>query len=211
MWTDEDVLEILNNFITCKKEDFTYDYGNDFIYNNNLTQSFLDNFNICSGATRMVFVGKEKKYNCVYKISYTNVWEIDYCEEEYERGREITDAGFGDLVLQLSFVGTLDNGLMLYKQKKGQTIEDYGSPNSYRSQESIDCASDYFSYSHNSIEDENWIADLFAYCGEERGWDFISFLEENEFDTDLHRGNYGYCNNIPCLIDYAGYISDIEF
>jgi hypothetical protein len=52
--------------------------------------------------------------------------------------------------------------------------------------------------------DEEWLMDFIAFWGEERMLAFIKFCEE-WFIDDLHGGNLGYVNGIPCLVDYSSY------
>jgi hypothetical protein len=56
----------------------------------------------------------------------------------------------------------------------------------------------------NFYLDEEWLMDFIAFWGEERMLAFIKFCDE-WFIDDLHGGNLGYVDGVPCLVDYSSF------
>ena len=77
------------------------------------------------------------------------------------------------------------------RSKKNYTEEERETANAIRDNEKF-------------YLDEEWLMDFIAFWGKERMLQFIKFCND-WFIDDLHGGNLGYVNGIPCLVDYSSY------
>ena len=51
---------------------------------------------------------------------------------------------------------------------------------------------------------DNWLLDFLIYWGEEILKQLCDFIYNHDIE-DLHNGNIGYRNGVPCLVDYSSY------
>ena len=175
---------------------------------------------IDAGATRMVFL--PERYDFVIKVNFDGTeiynyndeddefvfqpYQFDYNDEEMNRIRVATEAGFGSLFLEMDTVATVHNR-DFYLQRKATYIGFSSlvevSADSRKKSEGM----------RNTPEDHChvlWRARVIELYGESFWknlvkWDEVELIRL--FD-DMHCGNYGYCGDRPVFIDVGGFYEE---
>ena len=131
--------------------------------------------------------------------------EWNYCETEANRYKMAKFEGFEEAFAKTEEV-TRINGYPIYKQEKAVTLSEDERYNSGEKQhtEKEEQEAEELEDTYCTDLSSFWICDAIAYYGKEFVKKLLDFLNWNEF-TDLHSSNIGYIDNIPVLIDYAGY------
>lgn len=172
---------------------------------------------INAGATRMVFIPEQ--YDFVIKVNFDGTevydfdnehdeytfqpYQFDYNEEEMNRIRVATEAGFGSLFLEMEPVANVD-GRDFYLQRKATHVGFSSlvtvSADSRKKSESM----------KNTPEDHChvlWRARVIELYGESFWKNLVKWdeVEVIRLFDDMHGGNYGYCGDRPVFIDVGGF------
>ena len=183
-----------------------------------------------SGATKFVIIPANLDY--VIKIPFNGQYEWDWEEDSdvftpFEEGGK-DDYDYLDLELKIledwkteeminenfllvQFLLPIEevdeiNGFSIYIQKKAISYtdlyeEDKKVPVSEESRIKVQEISNREGF-YSSLPID-WLASCYNELQDEIK--MMKFLRSIKYIHDLHRGNIGYCNNIPVIIDYAGY------
>jgi len=135
---------------------------------------------------------------------HNNEW--DYCETESIRYEVAEKNDMADHFARTWLLGEV-RGWPIYAQTKACMFLsaascEIRSKRNYTQQER-DVASKAKKDNCIHLADE-WVMDFISFWGVDRFSAFSCFLDEWEI-TDLHAGNLGYVNGIPCLVDYSSY------
>lgn len=176
---------------------------------------------INAGATRMVFIPEQ--YDFVIKVNFDGTetynynndevdgddefvfrpYQFDYNDEEMNRIRVATEAGFGSLFLEMELVATVHNR-DFYLQRKATHIGFSSlitvSADSRKKSESM----------KNTPEDHChvlWRARVIELYGESFWKNLVKWdeVEVIRLFDDMHGGNYGYCGDRPVFVDVGGF------
>lgn len=174
------------------------------------------------GATKLVIIPYDSHY--VIKIPYNMAIHYgeyfdftglpkgvnDYCQYELILYNMAKESGWADFFLPIQYLGEF-KGIPIYIQNKA---EDYFS-----------CTINYASENSKKIVTKriketdflrsftlpfDWVAcclDWLHSLNELRK--FFYFLEKEKISRDLHRGNIGFYQNRPVIIDYGGYFEEV--
>ena len=170
------------------------------------------------GASKLVIIPFDTDY--VIKIPFNSnhnefgaTWEAfytqDYCEKEvelYDSLAENENPIFLQFFLPLTRVKEFQNW-EIYIQPKCEIYDNtdkWDRQNSY-SKNSMDMVKSNACAELSSLP-EDWLAAV-AEVLQDIGLvkEFIHILEEYGINQDLHRGNIGYCNGKPIILDYGGF------
>lgn len=128
--------------------------------------------------------------------------EDDYCRNEYYKYVKAVSAGFGDFFARLEVLQN-EEGIEFYIQEK--IIPKYNYEGDTRPSENSKNIIKSLGYEYNYMADEDWMAEIVDWYGEERALNFFKFLLDNNIN-DLHYGNLAYTEEgKPILFDLAGY------
>lgn len=191
------------DYFSTKEEDFLV---SSVECNDNLSFDWED------GASKLVIIPENTDF--VIKIPFNSEYDVDeyyefsqnYCETEIDLYDRIVDEYpmFAQFFLPLTRVEECREW-DIYIQPKCQTYNDADEnmkSNSY-SKESLTkvksdlggtgLPTDWMAAVTEVLEDINLVKE------------FINVLEMYDITQDLHRGNIGYCNGKPVILDYAGF------
>lgn len=134
----------------------------------------------------------------------------DYCVVEQLRYEKAVAAGLDIMFAKTEFIGRVgDSNHPIYIQERcnmfdeeyfssnkekysRRTEKDYKKVNSLRKE-----------FSFHMLNDD-WVLDFIIFFGEELLRKFVNFCFDWNIH-DLHDGNIGYHDGIPCLVDYSSY------
>lgn len=209
-----DIMPYVENFefleyFTSKEEDYlvsSIEVGDDRF-----------NFDWEDGASKLVIIPENTDY--VIKIPFNATYdEFDneyyeysqnYCETEislYNRILFEANPLFAQFFLPLTRVKEFENW-DIYIQPKCQTYDDVSEEekkHSYSQGSLMKVKSKKLGFYVNLPDD--WLAAVTEVLKNvQLVKEFISLLEEYDITQDLHRGNIGYCNGKPVILDYAGF------
>jgi len=129
-----------------------------------------------------------------------NASRWDYCENEIFRYDYAMKAGIKDFFADEEYIITL-NSIRYYIQEKAVTLMDARLKGlSIPSNESQKF---YENYKDNGFYSE-WCCNAIDYYGKELFVRFLAFVDKENL-SDFHNENYGYVNDRPVLIDWAGF------
>ena len=172
------------------------------------------------GASKLVIIPNDKNY--VIKIPFNagcspnedmNDMEYydfsqNYCETEVDLYNKIMDENplFAQFFLPLTRVEEFKE-YSVYVQPKCSTYlksKDDEIKSSY-SAESLNKVT-FANLDYKSSIPEDWVAGVLEILKDiNLVQEFFDFLYKYDIMFDLHRGNIGYCNNRPIILDYAGF------
>lgn len=126
----------------------------------------------------------------------------DYCKAEVVRFKDAEEEGLDFLFAETSIMGFV-KGHPIYKQPKCVSFEDTPYPDlpaAIVSRTAKACSESYV----DTRLDLSWLTQIFESYGKQILLKFLRFLDDEDI-SDLHQGNFGYCNGDPVLIDYASF------
>lgn len=126
----------------------------------------------------------------------------DYCELECGIYQEAEKAGLEPYFAKEEWIADV-NGYPIYRQVKVSPFNSDVSSHT-RSQQDQSRARESCTRLKIDCFNESWIADFIDYYGEEELKKLCDFLGKLDI-IDLHRGNVGYLDNYPILLDYSNY------
>ena len=219
--------QIINGIMLPAENEFTDSIYWEDISNNPYfkdMESKMGAVRINAGATRMVFI--PERYDFVIKVNFDGTetfnynsdeeddyifrpYHFDYNDEEMNRIRVATEAGFGSLFLEMEPVATVHNR-DFYLQRKATHIGFSSlvevSADSRKKSEGM----------RNTPEDHChvlWRARVIELYGESFWKNLVKWdeVEVIRLFDDMHGGNYGYCGDRPVFVDVGGfYESDCQ-
>lgn len=134
----------------------------------------------------------------------------DYCMVEQIRYEKAVDAGLETMFARTHFIGRVGgNEHPIYIQERCNMFDEaYCTSNkekynkrTSKDYEKVDTLRKEFDF--HMINDD-WILDFIIFFGEELLKKFVDFCFDMNI-YDLHDGNIGYHDGIPCLVDYSSY------
>ena len=156
----------------------------------------IENARFTNGVSRGVFIFDDSDY--VVKFSLTE--EYDSFINEQELYIEAEMYGVEKFFAPITYLCTI-GGFRFYIQKKvksGTRMDTDGENLSEASISLLNCCNDT-SFCQNDLFD-----DFYENYEEEELYKLINFI--NDYDiNDIHYKNVGFLNNLPVIIDYAGY------
>ena len=163
------------------------------------TEDGTTEYETCGGCPGDLFCGVE-----VEGYSKRNSW--DYCETEELRYLVAKKNGLAEHFAEIVFLGEA-GGWPIYCQARACMFNSDASTLSRINRT-------YTENDRKSVEtiqketgmylNNEWLLDFLIFYGNERLFDFLRFCDEQKI-SDLHDGNIGYINGIPCLVDYSSY------
>lgn len=227
MWTPDELIEhIYRNYIFASEQNALsrVDFE-DMCCDEAITRQF----DVCCGASKIGLVSREGDFVCKFNYSvevdngYHDWYESDeeieqthidgcidfeeynnYCDDELYYSEMFENAGFGDLIAKVKLGNVIpETHIQMYIQEKARIYHDWGSLEK-ASEDSQSKAKDIINDIYVDELEEEWLADLIEYCGEDRARDFLNYIDELGIN-DLHSGNVGYINDAAVLIDFSGY------
>lgn len=227
MWTPDELIEhIYRNYrLNPEQNAFTREDYDNMCCDESITRQF----NICKGASKIGFVSLDGSFvckfnysaeiDCDYHIWYDEDEEVEhdhidgcidfdeynnYCDDEYSYSCEFEAAGFGDLIAKVKLGKKIPGtNIQMYIQEKAKIYHDWGSLEK-ASEDSQSKAKDIINDIYVDELEEEWLADLVEYCGEDRARDFLGYIDEMGIN-DLHSNNVGYIDDAAVLVDFSGY------
>ena len=207
--------KILEGLKECCFEELSEDSCFSCVFEYCSPQVFENNYN--SGATKMILFPIEAK-DYVIKIPFShdsyNFDEVmpfegadeperwNYCkaEELYYEAAEARGLDF--VFLETKYIGEVHDH-PIYCQKKVEMLDSRRSSHP-KDWKSTIIATSYCNSKSQECFSEFWITDFLEYYGTEMLDKLYCFLDDFNI-SDLHEGNLGYLNDIPVIVDYAGY------
>lgn len=159
------------------------------------------------GATRVVVIPEFS--NWVLKFTYIEKYQLDYNAIELKKFQLACDKELDKYFAAIYYLGSL-YGMDVYIQEKvkideeltsdsfiNYTIDNYYSDVDCEDEETYDqvCCDSY------ELDNEERIGAMLGAYDANELIDFCSYYDIN----DLHSGNWGYRDNEPVLVDYAGF------
>lgn len=179
---------------------------------NEVGDIFSFDFTVSSGCFKIVIVPDD--YDFVIKTAMTGSYNfpdedasieeqhknLDGPYAEYEKWFQIKGTDFEQYFLELQYLSTVGTHEFYIQEKADideyaitDSLRRYVDPANFEDDESMD---DYVEWDYTSEE-------LFASVwGEDAGYDLMDFCYEMDI-TDTHKGNIGFVNCNPVIIDYA--------
>lgn len=165
-----------------------------------------------SGCTRFGFIFKEEKV-CV-KIPRYREENKNYCEMEIKHYNSAKDYGIEQVLLAIEKITTTKNGVEMYQQPKYDFTTSeltYDNANDemclelqkiYQNKKSV---INYFwkKYFDGCIS-KLWLTAVYKAYGGKFLLNFCYWVYHNDIN-DLHSDNTGFLNNLPVILDYAGF------
>ena len=156
----------------------------------------IENARFTNGVSRGVFIFDDSDY--VVKFSLTEDYTSFISEQELYNEAKI--CGVEKFFAPITYLCTI-GGFEFYIQKKvkrGTRMDTDGENLSEASISLLNCCNDT-SFCQNDLFD-----DFYENYEEEEVYKLIKFI--NDYDVnDIHYKNVGFLNNLPVIIDYAGY------
>lgn len=124
----------------------------------------------------------------------------DYCRVEELRYEKAVEVGLDFLFAPTKKIGEI-RGVSIYAQPYCETFDSTGRLMSLNQKSNAFklCKEKKF-----HCFNESWLNDVYCQYGAAILLNFLQFCDEVGID-DLHRGNVGYYNGLPVLIDYSGF------
>lgn len=139
---------------------------------------------------------------CNFFLETENTW--DYCALECAVYHEAQKEGLEPYFAKETLLGEC-NGYPIYVQ---QFVVPYAEASSSRpksiSDEARSRTREFCDSCEQDCFNEVWITDFISVYGEDEFKRLSDFLKKLEI-IDLHRGNVGYLNGYPILLDYSNY------
>lgn len=226
----DDIMKYIKNFHLYNGV-FTDKNVDDFIYQIDMSVEEDNEYTYEMGATKLVIIPKETDY--VIKIPFNGYfdycwneeeenweedntdefisfysaggeWNDNYCELEVDIYNSLPDEYKG-LFLPIEQIGKFCD-YPIYIQPKAKAIEGMLDRKKYCSKESLQTIKNNKQDLQTTLPEE-WLASCLEYFNNSifELKCFIDYLENNDLYADLHRGNIGYYNNKPVIIDYGGF------
>lgn len=209
---------LLKGLRDCNFEELCEDTVEEQILEN-LDYEIYEDWEYSLGATKITIFPKESEI--VVKIPLTHdsfnysargikpfigAGEPDgwnYCEAEnilYERAIE---ADIEYAFLETKMIGIARDNHPIYIQKKAEMLceRKTSHPKEYEKTQGMRM---YCKENSCRCFDDFWLLDFVEAYGKDTLQSLYTFLDANAI-TDLHEGNLGYIDNLPVIIDYAGY------
>ena len=217
-----DINEILNytmSFQLNADEGFTEDDVDDFISSIDFTK--VPEFDYEAGATKLVIIPYTRdyvikipfsgRYSCGEYIPFSmaedNDWGDNYCEAERLLYEEAKEKGYAQFFLPLELINDTKYYPMYIQERADNIVcymddEDTKAYSSENSKEIVRSNGNFACSLANY-----WTASCLTSLNEDsdKMYHFIEFLRTTGIMNDLHRGNLGFKNNKPVIIDYGGY------
>lgn len=189
-----------------------YEYcGESHYCNENGSYAYWEEAHTSNGRTREGFSYVEGEYEfteftgaeCDYGWDYCEVEEIKYADAEAEGVEK-----FFAKTERVAYVGQWKHPI--YIQERCITFDDETSS---ESGERFDNRTEADFEKVRTLQEEvsgyvsiskNWLLDAILYYGMELVKKFLNFCYNFNI-SDLHSGNVGYKNGVPCLLDYSSY------
>jgi len=153
----------------------------------------------CDGWVGEPFCGNEVE-------GFVKNHDWDYCETEELLYKVAERNGIAEYFAQTTYIGDV-RGWPIYAQTRACMFRSESSRTA-RSQKNYskaqrDSANELMKRNHFYV-DEEWLIDFITYYGEQALLTFIKFCDD-WFISDLHSGNLGYVDGVPCLVDYSSF------
>ena len=170
------------------------------------------NLGFGSGCTRFGFIFKEEGV-CV-KVPRYREEDENYCEIEIKNYNSAKTYGIEQVLLAIEKITITKNGVEMYQQPKydfttGELAWDNANDkmyselqNLYEQKKSVInyVWERYFNIEMNKI----WLTAVYKVYGKKFLLNLGRWVCANDIN-DLHNGNTGFLNNLPIILDYAGY------
>ena len=184
------------NYFPQKQRENSYMSVEDIWYMWENDTADIDNARFTNGVSRGVFIFDDSDY--VVKFSLTEDYTSFISEQELYK--EAKMCGVEKFFAPITYLCTI-GGFKFYTQKKvksGTRMDTDGESLSEASISLLNGCNDT-SFCQNDLFD-----DFYENYEEEELYKLIDFI--NDYDiNDIHYKNVGFLNNLPVIIDYAGY------
>ena len=132
----------------------------------------------------------------------------NYCAAEAEITQKAREEGVGKCIAATEFLGYAGDH-PIYIQEKCFMFSDASTSTNkerykHRTKKDYDSLKEIRERTDFWGIDDNWVLDLLIYWGEEMLKKLGDFIFNQNIE-DLHSGNIGYRNGVPCLVDYSSY------
>lgn len=207
----EDIIKIEDALTICDFEDLSSENFYEQIIVP-FRQKYKEKVNYDTGATKGVLLFKEKGF--VIKIPFQvcddsylcgvvdGDTDWDYCSQEVYRYELAEKYEVEKFFLPSEFIEYVNDEYPIYIQEYAEIGESIDSIEA--SKEERDSVENFNSKNFYKCINLNWEAKALSIFGEDKFLKFKNFIVDNDIN-DLHLGNIGYKNNIPVLVDYAGF------
>lgn len=151
-----------------------------------------------------------EEYNGAGFVEESGGW--DYCMAEALKYKKAVAAGLDIMFAKTELIGRVGvNDFPIYAQERCNMFqEEFSSTNKEkyhkRTKQDYDKLRSLREQCDCYILDDDWLLDFVLFYGEESLKILADFCFKWNID-DLHSGNIGYHNGVPCLVDYSGFCS----
>lgn len=181
------------------------------IWSQQHANDFSFSFSVSTGCFKIVIVPKNFDYVIKTAITFTYAKDTDTTIEEQhkdlngpyaelEQWHNICGTAFEEYFLETIYLMTIGNHEFFLQPKA--VCDEYAITNSLKSYidaDEFECEEDLDEYVEYDYSVEELLNSLW---GDEVGSDLYAFLNEMDI-SDIHKGNIGFYNGQPVIIDYA--------